>query len=234
MAHFSTWSLIVAADPMVKLIMLILLMASVCSWAIIFQRISLLKEARHHLNVFLKQFDEGVDLNKLYRHFSKTRNYGIVSVFSSGFGEYMRLKGKLQVPINTILDNIERTMRIQTSEVTAQLQSQLSLLGTIGAVAPYVGLLGTVWGIMSSFSVLGGMQQVTLAVVAPHISEALIATALGLFVAIPAVVAYNRFTMRIERMLEQYENFQDHFSGMLEKELYFSVDRAQIGQKGFK
>ncbi len=221
-ADMSIVSLVANADPIVKIIMFILLLTSVYSWSIIIQRVMVLRDAKAHLNSFQSEFWAGLDMSKLYASLNENVAVlsGISHLFHSGFKEFVRLRQKSTIRGDALMDGVERSMRISMTKETEKLEKQLTMLGTIGAVAPYIGLLGTVWGIMASFTVLGGVQQATLTMVAPHIAEALIATALGLFVAIPAVVAYNRLTRQVDGLLSEYENFHDEFCGILHREAY--------------
>jgi biopolymer transport protein TolQ len=145
---------------------------------------------------------------------------GAGQIFRAGFKDFLRMQQKQGVSPDSVLNAVQRAMRVALMRESDRLEYGLPLLATIGSVSPYVGLFGTVWGIMGSFHALAGVEQATLSMVAPGISEALIATAMGLFVAIPAVVAYNRFSARAERLLNEYENFQDEFTGILHRELY--------------
>lgn len=221
-ADMSVWGLVANADPIVKIIMFILLGCSVYSWSIMIQRFMVLKEAKRALNSFQGDFWSGIDMSKLYTSVGAKPEElsGIAHLFHNGFKEFVRLRQKSTIRGEALMDGVERAMRVSMTKETEKLEKQLTMLGTIGAVAPYIGLLGTVWGIMASFTVLGGVEQATLSMVAPHIAEALIATALGLFVAIPAVVAYNRLTRQVDATLSEYENFHDEFCGILHREAY--------------
>ena len=227
-AHLSIVHLILMADPLVKGVLFILLLASILSWALIFQRHRLLKQEESHLVQFEKQFWSGVKLPDLYRKIDKKDAdvTGIAHLFYAGYRELNRLEKLPKFLPEAIVAGVERLMKVALMRESDRLQSGLSLLATIGSVSPYVGLFGTVWGIMSSFQALGGVQQATLSMVAPGISEALIATAMGLFVAIPAVVSYNRFVARSERLLNAYENFQDEFLAIVHREVYDAGEKS--------
>ena len=226
-AHLSIWHLIVVADPVVKLVMLILLCGSVLSWAIIFQRNRLLRQEKSKLKQFEKEFWSGKNMSDIYRTVSQDQDpNGAENIFVNGFGELSKLQRRPGIKGDAIMSGMEGAMRVSLMRESDRLQNGLSLLATIGSVSPYIGLFGTVWGIMNAFQSLGAVQQATLAMVAPGISEALIATAMGLFAAIPAVIAYNRFVARSERLLNDYENFQDEFSGLIHREVYSTGEAA--------
>lgn len=218
----SIWQLILNADPIVKGVMLILLAASIGSWTVIVQRVLCFINVNKALREFEEKFWSGADLSKLYRSIEKEAegNLGSGQIFKAGFKDFLRMQQKAGMTPDATMDAVQRAMRVAFMRETDRLEHGLSLLATIGSVSPYVGLFGTVWGIMHSFQSLSGVEQATLSMVAPGISEALVATAMGLFVAIPAVVAYNRFSARTERFLNEYENFQDEFAGILHRELY--------------
>ena len=217
----SLWSFITDAGLVVKVVMLILVAASVASWTMIFQRLSFLKQTRLGLRQFEEQFWSGADLQKLYGHLSNKRDRtGLENIFYGGFSEYLRLSQKGGVTPAAIMDGVGRAMRIAQARELEKLESHLSFLATVGSTSPYVGLFGTVWGIMSSFQGLVSVQQASIAMVAPGISEALIATAMGLFAAIPAVIAYNRFSNDVERLINQYETFQEEFFNLLHRQAH--------------
>jgi biopolymer transport protein TolQ len=226
MNQLSLSTLIGNADPVVQLIMLLLLIASIYCWAIIIQKFSAFKAVFTSSHNFRKRFWGGNDMATLYAQLKKRANNlnGLEHLFYIGFKEFVRLRQSNYLRGQALIDGVERSMRIALAKETEKLEYHLSLLGTIGAVAPYVGLLGTVWGIMASFTVLGGVEQATLSMVAPHIAEALIATALGLFVAIPAVIAYNRFSTRLEQILTDYENFHDELCVIFHREAFNQHD----------
>ncbi|AXQ16119.1 protein TolQ [Shewanella algae] len=221
-AEISFIGLFMQASLLVKLVMLTLLSLSIASWAVIIQRRKLLKVARQNAERFEEKFWSGVDLNRLYQELSARQesNSGLESMFVSGFKEYARLsKLNGRVP-EAIMDGSYRAMRISLSKELDKLETHLPLLATIGSTSPYIGLFGTVWGIMNSFIALGAVENATLAMVAPGIAEALIATAMGLFAAIPAVIAYNRFSTQVEKVESSYANFMEEFSGILHRQAY--------------
>lgn len=213
----SIWGLIANSSWVVKIVMLILLAFSVWSWTLVFKKTSLLKETTLASDKFTQLFWSGADLMNLFKAL-KNEGVAVSALFYAGFKTYLKWEDS-KAASNQIIDNVERSMRVAFSKESDRLESQLAFLATIGSVSPYIGLFGTVWGIMSAFIALGGVEQATLSMVAPGIAEALIATAMGLFVAIPAVIMYNRFLSSIETRLNQYENFQDEFIIILERQL---------------
>ena len=198
--QMSMWSLISNASLVVQFVMLILVGASITSWVIIFQRSQLLRTARNGLNSFEDRFWSGVDLSKLYRQVSTDPDpdSGVEQIFRAGFKEFSRLSQQQGANPESVMEGVARSMRVAISHEEEKLEQSLPFLATVGSTSPYIGLFGTVWGIMNSFRGLAQVQQATLATVAPGIAEALIATAIGLFAAIPAVIAYNRFAARGE------------------------------------
>ncbi len=221
-ASLSIWHLIASAGPVVKLVLFLLLCASVWSWTVIFQRIMALKQANKALHDFQKTFWSGVEMAKLYKEMAITEqcNLGIGHIFCAGFKDFLRIQQSTSIGVDAVMDATQRAMRVAMARETDRIENGLPILATIGSVSPYVGLFGTVWGIMQSFTALAGVEQATLSMVAPGISEALIATAMGLFVAIPAVIAYNRFNAHTEKLLNEYDNFQEEFAGILHRQLY--------------
>jgi biopolymer transport protein TolQ len=213
----SIFSLIFSASLVVKFVMLLLLAASIVSWGLIFKKIKLLKSAKQSSAVFIKKFWSGSDPAQLFKSLPANTE-GSAALFQAGFKAFAKMQDTHTDPA-VIVENIERALRVGFSREAARLEENLTVLATIGSVSPYVGLFGTVWGIMSAFIALGGVQQATLSMVAPGIAEALIATAMGLFAAIPAVVAYNRFLSLIESELSEYENFSDEFVNLLSRQL---------------
>lgn len=198
-----------------------LLAASFVSWTLIFQRGSMLRNARSSSQSFEERFWSGGDLNKLYQeaHLRSSDADGLQTIFYSGFKEFLRLIKQPNCDADDIMQGIQRAMRVAQAREMDRLSQHLSVLATIGSTSPYVGLFGTVWGIMTSFHALGMVQQATISMVAPGISEALVATAMGLFAAIPAVVAYNRFATDVERTSNQYETFQDELAAILFRQI---------------
>jgi biopolymer transport protein TolQ len=217
----SLWSFVANAGPIVKIVMLLLLAASVWSWTIIFQRFFFLKDAQLAVKKFEKQFWSGNDLNKFYAELNTRQDelHGLEHIFHAGFSEYFRLKKQAIANPDAIIEASQRAMRIALAREIALLEQHLSFLATVGSTSPYVGLFGTVWGIMTSFRALGTVQQATMAMVAPGISEALIATAMGLFAAIPAVIAYNRYASEVEKLSNLYDTFREEFSSILHRQV---------------
>ncbi len=221
-ADISFIGLFLQASLLVKLVMLTLLALSVVSWAVIIQRKRLLTNASASAIKFEDKFWSGVDLNKLYKELSARQdsNSGLEQLFYSGFKEYARLNRLNDKVPSAIMDGSYRAMRVSLSREMEKLEANLPLLATIGSTSPYIGLFGTVWGIMNSFIALGAVENATLAMVAPGIAEALIATAMGLFAAIPAVIAYNRFSTQVDKIEMAYANFMEEFSSILHRQAY--------------
>jgi biopolymer transport protein TolQ len=216
----SVWHLISNASLIVQFVMLVLVAASVYSWTIIFQRRALYSNARGRADKFDEAFWSGGDLNTLYDHVSRSSNLqGQENIFRAGFKEFLRLREK-GADGDAVMQGVSRALRIALTQEQTRLEHNLPFLASVGSTSPYVGLFGTVWGIMTSFIGLAKMQQATLAVVAPGIAEALIATAMGLFAAIPAVLAYNRYASSSESLLTRYETFADEFSSILHREAH--------------
>ena len=209
--------------------MLLLLVTSMVSWAFIFQRGKALNQAQVDLKKFEDKFWSGADLNKLYQELSARQSLsGLASLFTSGFKEFVRLRKSAHSSSESIMEGSSRAMRVSLSREIDELERHLPFLATTGSISPYIGLFGTVWGIMNSFIALGQVQQATLAMVAPGIAEALIATAMGLFAAIPAYVAYNRFISQVEKLENSYGNFMEEFSSILHRQtLVSSESRSQ-------
>lgn len=225
--QISIWGLIAEASIVVQLVMLSLVLASVVSWYLIFQRRAFYKNAKSEQLAFEDQFWSGMDLNTLYKDsVNQGGGAGQEVVFRAGFKEFNRLKRQAGIDPDAIMDGTQRAMRVALSRESEKLDSHLPFLATVGSTSPYVGLFGTVWGIMNSFLGLAQEQQATLATVAPGISEALIATAMGLFAAIPAVVAYNRFSANADGLYATYETFVDEFSSILHRNVHASSQPA--------
>ena len=218
-AEFSIFDLVLEASLLVKFVMLVLLGFSVSCWAMIFQRRKVLSLAKQQLKSFEDKFWSGADLSKLYNEISvKNQIQGIESLFVAGFKEFARLrKSHIDNP-QIIVDGTHRAMRVALSREVDSLETHLPFMATVGSISPYIGLFGTVWGIMNSFIGLGSVQQATLAMVAPGIAEALIATAMGLFAAIPAVMAFNRFSHKVEKLENSYGNFMEEFASILQRQ----------------
>lgn len=218
-ADMSLFALISEASLLVKLVMLSLLMISLYSWTLIFKKRAELAQALKDADNFEDKFWSGNELNKLYEDITARphASRGMEGIFEIGFKEFIRLK-KTVPDSNFVLDGTQRVMRISLAREIDQLEVSLPFLATAGSTSPYIGLFGTVWGIMNSFRALGEVQQATLAMVAPGIAEALIATAMGLFAAIPAVIAYNRYSHEVERLINRYDTFVEEFSSILQRQ----------------
>lgn len=218
-AEISILDLFLQASLLVKSVMLTLLGFSVVCWAMIFQRIKVLKQAQKQLKVFEDKFWSGADLSKLYNEVSaRVKVTGIESLFVAGFKEYAKLRKSNITSSNAIVDGTHRAMRVAMSREVDSLEKHLPFMATVGSISPYIGLFGTVWGIMNSFIAIGSAENATLAQVAPGIAEALVATAMGLFAAIPAVMAFNRFSHQVEKLENSYGNFMDEFSSILQRQ----------------
>lgn len=216
----SIFHLIANASVVVQLVMFILLAASVISWTFVFSKS---KEVNHAFSVtdeFEDAFWSGQDITELYKKLSapEFEAEGIEKIFLVGYKEFSRMQKRNDFDSATQIENVQRVMRIELTKELDNLDETLPFLATVGSTSPYVGLFGTVWGIMNSFRALGEVKQATLAHVAPGIAEALIATAIGLFAAIPAVVSYNRFSTRIDRLGGRYELFIDEFIALLQRQ----------------
>ena len=217
--EMSVLGLIGDASLVVQLVMLVLVLASVLSWTVIVMKWRVLRAARADAETFEDRFWSGVDLAQLFEQTKKKDEASAIEqIFVSGFREYARLHKQQRLTPMAISDNVHRSMRVTMSREIDALETYLSFLATVGSTSPYVGLFGTVWGIMNSFMALSGATQATLAAVAPGIAEALIATAIGLVAAIPAVVAYNRYADDVERLVNRYDNFLEEFTTLLQRQ----------------
>ena len=221
MNDHSLLTLIINASLPVQLVMLILVGASVLSWALMYVKRGYIRQAQDEAREFEGRFWSGLNLNDLFGQLSsrEQRRFGMEAIFESGFREFARAR-KAELRNSESVRAAHRAMKVAMAREVEMLENNLSFLATVGSVSPYVGLFGTVWGIMESFRALAGVQQATLAMVAPGISEALIATAMGLLAAIPAVVAYNRFSTEIDVMVGRYENFLEEFTGILQRQAH--------------
>ncbi|MCK4705288.1 MAG: protein TolQ [Gammaproteobacteria bacterium] len=219
-ADMSLLSLVARASFTVQLVMFILLCASVLSWVIIYLKYDVLKNAREDTMRFEDQFWSGINLAELYARVKKNEDdeCGLARIFVAGFSEYIRLQKHTTNNAEMMLSGVQRSMKVALAREEERLDVHLSMLATIGSISPYIGLFGTVWGIMRSFIALGSVQQASLAMVAPGIAEALIATAMGLFAAIPAVIAYNRYAERADRLAISFENFAEEFAIILQRQ----------------
>ena len=222
----SLLSLVMGASIAVQIVLFLLLAASFMSWSIIFTKRRLIRRTKGASDDFEASFWSGGDLNTLYRSASHEQggSRGMASIFESGFREFNRVSKQGDVSPEKVVDECRRAMRVAQMREVDRLEQSLATLATIGSTSPYVGLFGTVWGIMNSFRALGNVQSATLAMVAPGIAEALIATAMGLFAAIPAVIAYNRYADKVVRLEIRYDGFMEEFSSVLQRH-----SRAQKG-----
>ena len=216
----SVGSLITNASLPVQLVMALLLLASAFSWYYIFLKIFTIKRASRLADDFEKEFWSGADLNELYQRAvnSRTAAGSLERIFESGFREFSKLRKQPGMDVAVVMDGTRRAMRATYQREMERLESYLSFLASVGSVSPYVGLFGTVWGIMNSFRSLANVAQATLGAVAPGIAEALVATAMGLFAAIPAVIAYNRFAGDINRIATRFDSFMEEFSNILQRQ----------------
>ena len=211
--------LVLNASLVVQLVMLLLIVVSITSWAAIFRKLIALKRVKAINDVFEREFWSGTNLNDLFAAASKNaRDAGpLERIFASGMRDYQKLREKRITDTSSLMDGARRAMRASYQREMDVIETNLSFLASVGSVSPYVGLFGTVWGIMHAFTGLAALQTVTLASVAPGIAEALVATAIGLFAAIPAVVAYNRFARDIDRIAIRLETFMEEFSNILQR-----------------
>jgi biopolymer transport protein TolQ len=217
--EMSILSLLIEASFVVQLVMLILLTMSVMSWTMIFRRRKALSDAVIDAKKFEDRFWSGVDLSKLYHEVSaRASNIGLEALFKAGFKEFARLHKTNSRQPAAVMEGTHRAMRVGLSREVERLEMHLPFLATVGSISPYIGLFGTVWGIMNSFIALGAVEQASLSMVAPGIAEALIATAIGLFAAIPAVIAYNKFSHQVEMLESSYANFVEEFANILHRQ----------------
>jgi biopolymer transport protein TolQ len=215
----SILQLVLDASPVVQAVLLLLLIASIASWAIIIDKRRLLRQALSSSEEFETSFWSGGDLNSLYRDIARSEAtpLGMAGIFESGFREFGRLKQEADLSADQLLEGARRAMRVSQLREIDRLEHNLSALATVSNTSPYVGLFGTVWGIMSSFHALGNVQSATIAMVAPGISEALIATAMGLFAAIPAGIAFNRYADQVTRLEVRYDTFMEELSAIFQR-----------------
>jgi biopolymer transport protein TolQ len=209
----------------VQMVMLLLVLASMVSWYMIVNRFIYLRNARDDMYRFEERFWSGIDLSQLYREGTERASDGQVilgmeSIFRAGFKEFSRLAQQGDLDADSVIEGSRRTMRVAMMREEERMERHLAFLASVGSTSPYIGLFGTVWGIMHSFRGLANATQATLATVAPGISEALIATAMGLFAAIPAVLAYNRFSSKVDGLGNRYDTFMDEFSSILYRQAY--------------
>jgi len=223
--QLSLLDLVWNASFTVQFVMAILLLASMLSWYMIVNRFLYFRDARDEMYRFEERFWSGIDLSQLYREGNERTSdgraiLGLESIFRAGFKEFSRLAQQQEMDSEAVIEGSRRAMRVAVMREEERLERHLAFLASVGSTSPYIGLFGTVWGIMHSFRGLANSTQATLATVAPGISEALVATAMGLFAAIPAVLAYNRFASRVEVHSNRYDTFVDEFSGILQRQAF--------------
>ena len=220
--ELNVFGLILGASIPVKLVLGILIAFSIASWFIIFRKKALLDRANAGADEFEERFWSGADLAGLFKEITSAgeRIVGSAAIFEAGFREFARLRQRRGVDSRALLEGAQRAMRVASTREVDRLEQSLEFLANVGSISPYVGLFGTVWGIMIAFQGLANVKEATIAMVAPGISEALIATAMGLFAAIPAVWAYNRFSTKLERISMRYETFVEEFSSILARQAH--------------
>jgi biopolymer transport protein TolQ len=218
----SILTLVLNASLVVKLVLMILVLASLMSWWYIFLKLFSVRRAVRQADDFERDFWGGTDLAGIYQRASGGQRdiEGMERIFEAGFREFLKLKNRVGSDIGALMDGVRRAMKATYHREIDHLESHLSFLATVGSVSPYIGLFGTVWGIMHAFRSLSNVAQATLVQVAPGIAEALIATAIGLFAAIPAVIAYNRYTHQIDRLAIRYESFMEELSNILQRQAH--------------
>ena len=229
-SNLNPLELVLHASIIVQMVMALLLLASIASWAIMLRKRSELSRARSDADRFEEAFWSGGDLSAMFRSIDQSRRVtrGMEAIFEQGFREFTRMRQHGAVGSAQLIEGARRGMRVALLRESDRLEHSLSMLATIGSTSPYVGLFGTVWGIMNAFIGLGNVQQATLAMVAPGIAEALIATAMGLFAAIPAVIAYNRYADQVSRIEMRYDAFAEELSTILQR--HASMPRGQASQ----
>ena len=215
----SLYSLIMGASLPVQAVLVILLITSLFSWWYIFIKVATIKRADAESEEFENRFWSGGDLNKLYESVTAGRRkpQGMASIFEAGFKEFIRHKQQPGMGVSDVMEGSRRAMRAAYNRELDDLDAHLPFLASVGSVSPYIGLFGTVWGIMNAFRGLSSVAQATLTQVAPGIAEALVATAIGLFAASPAVIAYNRFASNVDRLSVRYESFMEEFTNILQR-----------------
>jgi len=222
-------TLISQASLVVKIVIGLLLIASIASWAVIIEKSRMLKQSIDAANSFESRFWSGGDLTTMYRELahSNSKVAGMAGIFEAGFREFGRLKKQAGSTAERIIEGARRSMRVSQLREVDRLENNLAFLATVGSTSPYIGLFGTVWGIMSAFQSLGNVQSATLALVAPPIAEALIATAMGLFAAIPAVIFFNRFADKVSRLEVRFDTFTEEFSAILQRHATIATESTE-------
>ncbi|GAL05338.1 protein TolQ [Photobacterium aphoticum] len=223
-AELSILDLFLQASLLVKIVMLILLGMSVASWTMIIKRSQVLSRAKAKATRFEDRFWSGIDLSQLYQEVQARKDSltGTEQIFHAGFKEFARLHRSNGKAPEAVMEGTSRAMRVALSREVDELETSLPFLATVGSITPYIGLFGTVWGIMHAFIALGAVKQATLAMVAPGIAEALVATAMGLFAAIPAVMFYNKLTNQVSKLEHNYATFMEEFSSILHRQAFAS------------
>ena len=218
--QLNVWALILEASLVVQGVMVLLVLASVLSWMVIFRKRLALAQAKRRAVDFEDKFWSGADLGQLYDKVAgnSAGREGLESIFEAGFREFTRAREDRRISPELVTSSAQRAMRVALSRELDRLENQLSFLATVGSVSPYIGLFGTVWGIMNSFIGLAGAHTATIAMVAPGIAEALIATAMGLFAAIPAVIAFNKFSNQVDQLEVRYDAFKEEFAAVLNRQ----------------
>lgn len=231
--QLSYWQLIVDASLLVQLVMLTLVGLSVATWVFIFERRAVMNDSFTKFSAFEERFWSGIDLAHLYRQINANPedNNGGEAIFRAGFKEFSRMRQQNVTDADAIMGGCQRAMRVAVSKESERLDAHLNFMATVGSTSPYIGLFGTVWGIMHSFLGLASVTQVSLATVAPGIAEALIATAMGLFAAIPAVIAYNRYSARSDKMMVSLETFAEEFSAILHRQAHLLATQQKKQEK---
>ena len=221
-SELNVLALILGASLPVKLVLGILIGFSIASWFIIFRKKALLDRANAGADEFEERFWSGADLAGLFKDLTSAgeRITGSAAIFEAGFREFARLRQRRGVDSRALLEGAQRAMRVAVTREIDRLEQSLEFLANVGSISPYVGLFGTVWGIMIAFQGLANVKEATIAMVAPGISEALIATAMGLFAAIPAVIAYNRYASKVDRLNSRYDTFQEEFLQILQRQAH--------------
>jgi biopolymer transport protein TolQ len=220
-SHSTLLNSIFDAGPVVKAVMIILLAASLVSWSFILQRVFFFNTIKRNMQKFEKRFWSGDTLEEIFKDYPTGKNHSACAeIFTAGYNEFKRLESYQSMVPAARMENIQRAMRVAANQQIDKLQQNLNFLATVGSVSPYIGLFGTVWGIMSSFTQLSGAKQATIAMVAPGISEALIATAFGLFAAIPAVIAFNRFTHKVGFLSGKMDDFCENLLKILHRDIH--------------
>lgn len=231
MGNLSIIELVRDASIVVQIVLALLVFASIASWAVIFRKHSELSGSRSAADRFEDNFWSGGDLTAMFRAIEQSRKktVGMESIFESGFREFARLRQQSGMTAAQLIDGSRRAMRVALLKETDRLEKSLGMLASTGSISPYVGLFGTVWGIMAAFHGLGNVQQATIAMVAPHISEALVATAMGLFAAIPATLAYNRYAEQVGRLELRFDTFAEELSTILQRYATTKPSAAPVG-----